>query len=112
MKNNSIHEPQSSGIAPAVVCNDWFGLLASAKEQRGFAAQCIHAPKAKSDFIRTAETMENAHRLCAAAHALNEVVEGVRSERWASDGRRLKDTPEWCAFYCALPNIEGQTGPT
>ena len=32
---------------------------------------------------------------------LMEIVEGVRCERWNSNGRRLKDTPEWCAFYVA-----------
>ena len=32
---------------------------------------------------------------------LLEIVEGVRGERWQSNGRRLVDTPEWCAFYVA-----------
>lgn len=43
-------------------------------------------------------------RLIKAALELNEIVEGVRSERWVSDktGRRLKDTKEWCEFYLAL----------
>lgn len=39
---------------------------------------------------------------------LMEIVEGVRNERWAADGRRLKDTPEWCALYvarCALQRL-------
>ena len=38
--------------------------------------------------------------LLASATRLNEIVEGVRSERWVGDTRRrLKDTPEWCDFY-------------
>lgn len=34
---------------------------------------------------------------------LIEIVEGVRSVRWENveTGFRLKDTPEWCAFYVA-----------
>lgn len=42
------------------------------------------------------------HELKAAAEKLNVIVEGVRNERWTADGRRLKDAPEWCAFYVAL----------
>lgn len=30
---------------------------------------------------------------------LIEIVEGLRNERWEANGVRLKDTPEWCAFY-------------
>lgn len=37
-----------------------------------------------------------------AANNLNEIVEGVRNERWNFEGRRLKDTPEWCKFYTEL----------
>jgi hypothetical protein len=43
--------------------------------------------------------------LMAALEDLMQIVEGVRSERWAADGRRLKDTPEWCRLYvlrCAI----------
>jgi len=35
------------------------------------------------------------------AAALMEIVEGVRGERWSANGRRLVDTPEWCALYVA-----------
>lgn len=31
--------------------------------------------------------------------ALIEIVEGITSVRWSSEGRRFKDTPEWAAFY-------------
>ena len=41
-------------------------------------------------------------RLLDSATRLNEIVEGVRNERWAANGQRLKDTPEWCDFYCKL----------
>jgi hypothetical protein len=37
----------------------------------------------------------------AAVNNLVEIVEGVRSVRWAHDQLRLKDTPEWCALYSA-----------
>ena len=52
-------------------------------------------------------------KLLAAIEALNEIVEGVRNERWAANGRRLKDTPEWVRLYCeklrcALPNDQDQ----
>jgi len=41
--------------------------------------------------------------LLAAASKLNEIVEGVTSERWQNErGQRLKDTTEWAEFYCAL----------
>ena len=36
------------------------------------------------------------------ADQLNTIVEGVKNKRWAADGCRLKDTMEWCDFYCAL----------
>jgi len=51
-------------------------------------------------------------KLEACCVALNEIVEGVRNERWASEGRRLKDTPEWCAFYCAVKDAENQPDHT
>ena len=36
------------------------------------------------------------------AKNLVEIVEGVRCVRWNNNGFRLKDTPEWCAFYVAF----------
>lgn len=30
---------------------------------------------------------------------LMNIVEGVRGERWEANGKRLVDTPEWCALY-------------
>lgn len=45
-------------------------------------------------------------RLITASKELRKIVEGVRSERWASDGRRLKDTVEWCTFYTVLANFK------
>ena len=41
-------------------------------------------------------------RLLDSATRLNEIVEGVRNERWEANGQRLKATPEWCDFYCKL----------
>lgn len=40
-------------------------------------------------------------RLMAAVTGLMGIVEGCLGERWASNGRRLVDTPEWCELYCA-----------
>jgi hypothetical protein len=40
--------------------------------------------------------------LRTASERLNEVVEGVASRRWGHEGRRLKDTPEWCNFYVVV----------
>ena len=53
-------------------------------------------------------------KILAAVEDLNEIVEGGRNERWAANGRRLKDTPEWVRLYCeklrcALPNAKDQT---
>lgn len=45
-------------------------------------------------------------KLQKSAAALNEIVEGVRSERWAARGVRLKDTPEWTDFYVKLKRAE------
>lgn len=43
-------------------------------------------------------------KLVAAAKDLINIVEGLPSVRWAYEGRRLKDTKEWCVFYCAMPS--------
>ena len=40
-------------------------------------------------------------RLLIAVNGLMGIVEGCLGERWASNGRRLVDTPEWCELYCA-----------
>lgn len=40
-------------------------------------------------------------RLMAAVTGLMQIVEGVRNARWAHEGKRLVDTPEWCELYCA-----------
>lgn len=45
-------------------------------------------------------------KLVDAAKRLREIVEGVRSVRWNHEGRRLKDSQEWCAFYSALAALE------
>jgi hypothetical protein len=53
---------------------------------------------------KSAQRADALKGLSEAAKNLNEIVEGVRSERWSACGIRLKDTPEWCAFYSALAN--------
>ena len=53
---------------------------------------------------KTANPVHNAELLVALADSIESlmaIVEGVRSERWESSGRRLVDTPEWVAFYTA-----------
>lgn len=40
-------------------------------------------------------------RLREAGNGLMEIVEGVRSRRWAVEGLRFKDTNEWVRFYLA-----------
>jgi hypothetical protein len=54
--------------------------------------------------------------LLACAIQLCEIVEGIRSphDSWRSThfcGRRLKDTPEWCAFYVALQKCQRANAP-
>lgn len=39
------------------------------------------------------------------AYELIEIVEGASSVRWAHNGLRLKDTPQWCAFYVSAQKI-------
>lgn len=46
-------------------------------------------------------------KLISTAKNLNEIIEGIRSEDWRNkDGRRFKDTPEWCQFFVALKMLE------
>jgi hypothetical protein len=59
-----------------------------------------------------------APELLSAVDDLVQIVEGVRSERWACEGRRLKDTPEWCILYSIraalmreMQNTEGSERP-
>lgn len=73
----------------------------------------IHEASYEAEGLITAKTIREAkaelaslRKLENAARDLNQIVEGVKNERWASDGRRLKDTPEWCAFYVALANFK------
>ena len=45
--------------------------------------------------------------LLRSCESLVEIVEGVRGERWEWKGKvRLKDTPEWCAFYVFVRKAE------
>lgn len=51
------------------------------------------------------ELVEHCRRMASVVEAaiqLNEIVEGVRNNQWVAGGLRLKDTPEWCAFYVSL----------
>ncbi|MES2367368.1 MAG: hypothetical protein V4563_15940 [Pseudomonadota bacterium] len=36
------------------------------------------------------------------ARDLVNLIEGIQSVRWHYEGRRLKDTPQWAAFYVAV----------
>lgn len=45
--------------------------------------------------------------LLKASEQLLQIVEGVRASRWTRDsGLRLKDTKEWCEFYCTVETIK------
>ncbi len=55
--------------------------------------------------LQHAVTVESAYILDAARDVV-EAVEGAHAPRWAAGGLRLKDTPEWCAFYCAVNRAE------
>lgn len=91
MKHISIQELR--GRAPALA-----RVIDQAKsEDSPVSIQEINAAKAELLALLELET---------AADSLNVIVEGVRNERWASEGRRLKDTPEWCAFYCAFAALK------
>lgn len=46
-------------------------------------------------------TDQKLRELHAAVEDLMQIVEGVRGERWAANGRRLVDTPEWARVYVA-----------
>lgn len=43
--------------------------------------------------------------VCNAAKSLVDFIEGLGSVRWAYDGWRLKDTKEWCEFYCLVRKL-------
>lgn len=108
---NTTTDTKSAASANGVGCGALLGVLRSlAKEMRDCEAQCIHAPNVKALYASRAAEIEAAlsplDRLVEASKGLREVVEGVRSERWVADGRRLKDTREWCAFYSALANFK------
>ena len=49
-------------------------------------------------------------KLIAAANSLNGIVEGFNSYNWIKKGgnSRLKDTREWCSFYCALVTVNAK----
>lgn len=40
-------------------------------------------------------------RLLKAVNGVMGIVEGCLGKRWAANGHRLVDTPQWCELYCA-----------
>lgn len=64
--------------------------------------EAIGDPTGKLMQDEVVDVVRKLARLKYCADELNVIVEGVKNKRWAADGRRLKDTMEWCDFYCAL----------
>lgn len=70
--------------------------------------------KARAD-LATPDPMDDPRvkALVAAAGELTSIVEGIQGAfnhgtwRDEKNGMRLKDTTEWCAFYCALAAMKG-----
>lgn len=62
--------------------------------------------------IRAPRRTTKQERLLNASLKLLEIVEGVKNERWAANGVRLKDTPEWVEFYLSVnPFRSDSEGP-
>lgn len=57
--------------------------------------------EAITGYVEELRSVGKSCRLESEVAALMEIVEGVRGERWSANGRRLVDTPEWCALYVA-----------
>ena len=62
--------------------------------------------KARDNERLAADELESQGKKLAEMRAksldLIEIVEGVRNQDWHCNGHRLKDTPEWCAFYVSV----------
>ena len=57
------------------------------------------------------DSVLNSAKFRASCYALVGIVEGIAGlgRRWASDGERLKDTPEWVAFYNSVSAMRNGT---
>jgi len=66
----------------------------------------VSPPLIERVFAQTQYEPDRLDALVEASKNLREIVEGVRSERWAFGGLRLKDTQEWVVFYVALANFK------
>lgn len=63
--------------------------------------EAVQNSEAQEQFAPCPGSEATDKRLMSAVTGLMEIVEGVRNVRWAHEGVRLKDTPEWCELYCA-----------
>lgn len=69
--------------------------------------EAIGDPTGKLMQDEVVDVVRKLARLKYCADQLNTIVEGVKNKRWSADGCRLKDTMEWCDFYCALSEANG-----
>ena len=52
-----------------------------------------------SKLNQSPDVVRKLYALHDAVEMLMDIVEGVRGKRWAAEGQRLVDTPEWCGLY-------------
>jgi hypothetical protein len=75
------------------------------------AARALSPPASAGEGFR--DSVLSSARFRAACYKLVGIVEGVENRRWAADGERIKDAPEWVAFYNCVSNMRnGVAAPT
>lgn len=75
--------------------------MRTVKQMQAAARWDTGMAKPKCDITQTTPNphFDDAADLRQKSADLIAIVEGIKSVRWAHNGRRLKDTPEWAAFY-------------
>lgn len=74
--------------------------------QNWWQIMCADENRAGCNAWRSAGTPEEVaekwnSRAMPEVAAVMEIVEGCLGQQWSANGRRLVDTPEWCALYVA-----------
>ena len=85
---------------------EWIDQGKTPQGLRVWAEAILNRPELRCGYCEcvlksAADEMERLQNKLKGVEQLIEIVEGVRNERWAANGVRLKDTPEWCALYVA-----------